>query len=69
MTRKGKKILGGVCGAVVGTALLTGAIAAGVKLGNKDWKKITDKDSTTQNSQESKPSAAAFATGEYLVYE
>lgn len=67
MTRKGKRILGGVCGAVVGTALVTGAVALGNKLADKDWKKITDKNSTTETQNQEKPSAAAYAVGEYLV--
>ncbi len=66
MTRKGKRILGGVCGVIFGSVLLFGLIALGVKVGNKDWKKITDKDST--NTQENTPSAAAAADVGYLVY-
>lgn len=68
MTKKGKRVLGGICGTIIGSALLFGLIAAGVHVGNKDWKKITDKDSTTPGTQENTPSAAAAADVGYLVY-
>lgn len=68
MTKKGKRVLGSVCGVIFGSFLLFGLIALGVKVGNKDWKKITDKDSTTPGTQENTPSAAAAADVGYLVY-
>ena len=67
MTKGEKKLVGGACGVILGSALLFGLIAAGVHVGNKDWKKITDKDST--NTQDKTPSAAAAADVQYLVYE